>query len=377
MSPLFSEPAVSRTTPLGYIEPAVHWFTDTTRPEAEASREAVNRWYEDFPDPDGKFANRLRSENDIDHYQALDELYVHHLLRRLHDDVRYEVGDVGPDFRTYAGGVCAAGVEVLSLFQREDWTTKEKQHQRLADELNRRIPPTDGYFVDFEIEQAHREPPPRRFADFVRTALRGLPAHDNINLPERVTRADLPQAVYDRDGVRIRITFIPMRTDAPAKSDPDARIVGMGPMIGGMVNAAERLKERIVAKAGGRYDIADVPFAIAVGIHDTMCTEEQIIEALYGGESVAFDPDGVEEARLVRRNDGVFGADKERPEGRHRRVSGVVVLSSLRVWETPAADIAVYDNPYAARSVPEDLFKATRRFGPTERSPEGIRFDWL
>lgn len=377
MSPLFAEPVGRRTKPLGGIEPAVHWFTESTRPEAVASRAAVNRWYEDFPDPRGKFAMRLRSENDVDHYQALDELYVHHLLRRLHDDVRYEVGDVGPDFRVYADDVCIAGVEVLSLFQREDWTAEERRHLRLADELNRRIPPTDGYFVDFEIEQADGEPPPRRFADFVQDELHSLPAHDSLNLPDDVTRANLPHAVYDRDGVRIAVTFVPMRRDAPAKSDPDARIVGMGPMIGGMVNAAERLKERIVAKAGGRYDIADAPFVIAVGVHDTMCSDEQIMEALHGGESVAFDPDNVEDAHPVRRNDGVFGADKERSEGRHRRVSGVVVVSGLRVWAEPAADVAVYDNPYAARSVPEDLITATRRFGPVERRPGSIRFDWL
>ena len=46
--------------PLGWIELAVHWFKELTRPEAVASRAAVNQWYDEFPDPNGAFAARLR-----------------------------------------------------------------------------------------------------------------------------------------------------------------------------------------------------------------------------------------------------------------------------------------------------------------------------
>jgi hypothetical protein len=370
--PLFTEPTEPRTTALGWVEPAVHWFTESTRPEAVASRQVVNDWYREFPDPSGKFAARLRSQNDVDHHQALDELHIHHLLRQTHDDVRYEVDDVGPDFRIYENEVCIGGVEVLSLFQREDWSAEERRHRRLADEVNRRVPPTDGYFVDYEIE-ADKEPPPRRFADFIKNELGKLPPHDDLlrTLPDNPTRDDLPTAVYDRDGVRIRVTFIPMKKDAGAKSDPDGHIVGMGPMIGGQVNAAERLRDRVASKAGGRYDIAEVPFVVAVGVHDTLCSDDQVMQALYGGESVVI-PAGT----LVRRNDGVFGADKERLEGRHRRVSGVMVVNGLRAWEANAADVALYDNPYAARTTPDDLVPATRRFGPVDSDHDIVRFDW-
>jgi hypothetical protein len=43
---------------------------------------------------------------------------------------------------------------------------EEKRHWRLADALNARVRPTQGLFVDFEIEQADQEPVPRRFAEF-------------------------------------------------------------------------------------------------------------------------------------------------------------------------------------------------------------------
>lgn len=182
MLPLFPEPTELRTSPLGWIEPAVYWFMELTRPEAIASRASVNEWYDDFQDPTGTFAARLRSEVDTDHHQALDELYVHHLLRQRFDDVRYEEGGVGPDYRVYEGGACIAGVEVLSLFQRQDWSAEEKRHWRLADALNARVRPTQGYFVDFEIEQADHEPAPRRFAEFIKRRLAELPPHDQLQL---------------------------------------------------------------------------------------------------------------------------------------------------------------------------------------------------
>jgi hypothetical protein len=177
-------------------------------------------------------------------------------------------------------------------------------------------------------------------------------------------------------GVRIRVTFIPITKGASAKSDPDSRLVGMGPMLGGMVNAAERLKDRIAAKAGGRYEIADVPSS-SPSASTTRCAPTIRSSTLFTAVRAAFDPGNVEGARLVRRNDGPFGADTKRPVGRHRRVSGVVVVSALRVWEKPAADVALFDNPFAARSAPEDLMKTTRRFGPTEQTSDGIRLEWL
>jgi hypothetical protein len=358
MPVLFPEPANPRTRPLGWIEPAVRWFTESTRAEAVISRTVVNDWYKDFLDPERHFAERLRSELDRDHYQALDELHIHNLLKQHHDDVRYEEGGVGPDFRVYGDGYCVGCVEVLSLFQREDWSAEEQRHWRLADELNRRVPPVDGYFVNFEVEAAKQEPAPRRVAEFVQREIAKLPPHDQFKLPKDPKETDLPGAVYERDGVRIRMTFIPMRADAPTKSDPDGNIVGMGPTIGGFVNSGERLKERVVAKAGGRYAITGVPFVVAVGMHDMVCTDDQVVRGIYGSESIV-----VATGKLVRQNDGVFGIDGEHPEGRHRRVSAVAVVNRLRVWESDIADVAIYDNPSATYPLPDNLLPGSRRPG--------------
>jgi hypothetical protein len=368
---LFAEPAVPRTRPLGRVEPAVHWFTESTRDEARTSRRVVNGWYDEMDDPDGAFAKRLRSEVDVDHHQALDELYVHHLLRQRYDDVRYEEGGTGPDFRVYVDGRCVAAVEVLSLFQRDDWTKEQMQHARLADELDRRLRPSAGYFVDFTLDRADREPPPRRFADWVARQIAELPPPENLNLAPGATRADLPLAVFTAGGCRITTHFFPMRPDAPARTDPDARIVGMGAAIGGMVNSGARLKDRLVAKAGGRYDVDGIPFLVAVGIHDGFCSDDQVFDGLYGGEAVV-----VATGQGVRRPDGFFGLDPQRG-GRNTRVSAVAVISGLNGWAPANIDTAVYENPYPARAWPAETLPSTRRFGPIDRGATEATFGWI
>jgi hypothetical protein len=285
--------------------------------------------------------------------------------------VRYEEGGAGPDFRVYEDGRCVAAVEVLSLFERADWEQERRRHGRLADELNRRVRPTAGYFVHLEIEQCDRDPAPRRFADFVCKCIAELPDPQAITLPERPRMADLPSAAYFQDGCRISIRFIPMREGATARNDPDARIVGTGPMLGGIVNCGSRLRDRLVSKAGGRYEVAGCPFMIAACIHDFLCADDEVLAALYGGEAVAVDT-----GQLVRRRNGFFGMDAARRTGRNTRVSAVGVVSGLKTWVPEEADIAVLENPHAVVPWPRDVLPARRWYGPVHRGVASTRFGW-
>ena len=371
MQPLFPEPPHTNTRPMGWIESPAHFLSRSTRLEAIAYREFVNRWYESFPDPSGVFATRLLSEVDVDHYQALDELFVHHFLLQRFSDIRYEEGGVGPDFRLYHDGDCVAAIEVLSLFDREDWNAEKRRHFRLADAINERIPPTDGYMLNFQIEQAEKDPAPRHVADFIRRQLAQFPPHEALASQPTVGVADLPTAMYSHQGVRIRMQFIPMVGSATAEADPDLQLVVTGPAIGGTVTTGARLKDRIVAKAGTRYDIVDVPFLVVAGVHDTLCTDVQVLWALYGSQSVKY-PSG----ETFRENDGLFGIDKKHVDGRHRRVSAVAVVQGRTLWDPEGADIATFHNPFSAKPWPKDAFPTTRDYGPVDVSDESIRLDW-
>jgi hypothetical protein len=269
--------------------------------------------------------------------------------------------------------VYAAGVEVASLFEREDWSAEQLRHGRLADLVNRDLLPTAGYFVDFRIEKADRDPSPRKFVRFLEGRLNELPDPGELQLPPRAGRSDLPSATYVEDGVHIGVSFMPMSPGAPARTDPDARIVGTGAMVGGEVNTVERLRDRVSAKAGGRYAIDEAPFLVAVGLHQVFESDHEIVTALYGTEAV-----DLRSEKLIRRNDGIFGWDSRRPEGRNRRVSGVAILRRLHPpWDPDQIDVAVLSNAWAARAWPSDHLRATRRFGEVGDDDRSTQLGWI
>ncbi len=352
---LFPEPLRERVTPLGHAEPVVHWLTESTRPEAAASRAVVNDWYQRFPDTDGKFGARLRSEVDADHHQSLDELFVFVRLTAADDDVRYEEGGRGPDFRVYRQDQLRGAVEVASLFQQQQWTDEEQRFNRLADAVNARVSAAGGYFVELEPRELSRQPSLTKLSAFIESRIASLPRPSEPRDPGAI---GLPRAVYRESGVRIELTFLPMRPDAPSLKDATARVVGAGPVIGGMVIATERLRDRIRSKAGKRYDIGDASFMVAVGIHDSFCDDWDVEGALFGSRGVV-----ISTKEWTRQNDGLFGRDRERPEGRQRRLSAVAAISRLRVWEPNAARVYLLHNPHPRHEWPDDVLVADRRAG--------------
>jgi hypothetical protein len=85
----------------------------------------------------------------------------------------------------------------------------------------------------------------------------------------------------EESGTQVAVTFIPMKPNAPSPTNPDARLASSNAVVGGFVLTAQRLKERIKEKAGGRCDIAGIPYAVVAGIHDFPDGEE-ILAGLCG-----------------------------------------------------------------------------------------------
>lgn len=213
---LFPTPASPRTDRLGQIEPAVHWFTTSTRDEAHASRKYVNEWYKRFADSGGRLAATLRSDNNRHHFQALDELYVYHLLSENFTDIRYEEGRLAPDFRVYdLGGRPLAGIEVCSVFERNNFTIEEQRHARLADQVNMKLPPTAGYGIDFEIITARQDPAPRHFIGWLRGQLDDLPNSQQLRDAAGASLIQPLRREYVHRGVCIKVNLFPVDIDSP------------------------------------------------------------------------------------------------------------------------------------------------------------------
>jgi hypothetical protein len=283
-SPLFPEPATPSTGPLANLEPHVVWLQRSTQAEAVAARRRVNAWYPYFPDPNGQLAAKLTSINNEVYYGALDELYVHQVLRQVEPDVCYEEGGQGPDFRVYRDGHQILAVEVLSLFLRPEWARQARRHGELTDRLNRTFRP-QGYFLHVEVLLQNRNLPLKALTRAAGAFLQELPD------PQAATAAyergePLPWRDVERDGVYVRFEALPMKPKAASLTDPEARIVGMGPMIGGPVDSHERLKERLNGKRKKPYVLdPEVPYVLVVGNHDPFCSDLQLLMAIYGRDT--------------------------------------------------------------------------------------------
>lgn len=359
----FAEPGDPRDGPMRGSEPAVVFLLESTRPMAATARRNINEWYSHFPDPSGAFAVRLRSTVDNDHYTALDELFVHELMRRQGLTPSHEEGGVGPDLRAYRGAVCLAGVEVLSLFMRSDWSSGIAQHNRIADELNSRLVP-DRWFIQFELKRFSRSPAARRIVRWLDATMASLsPIEDDH--PSGVA---CPIATYEDEAVRLDFTFAP-RTPVPAFENE--RIVGMGPTTGGFVNSAQRLKTALTGKAASRYDLRDQPYAPLVVVRDPFCDIDDIENALYGSDLVVAST-----LERKRADDGFFGTGPG-GRGKNTRISCIFVIHSWNPWEPENVRVLKLENPFAEKHFPDGVLPVTHRFTKTSNEERTRTYGWV
>ena len=97
------------------------------------------------------------------------------------------------------------------------------------------------------------------------------------------------------------------------------------------------------------------------------CSLETLMITLYGTERVVFSTSG-DEVRSFREADGFFGRDSKHPEGRNRRVSGVLFITELASWAPGEAKSYLLPNPYAALDWPASIIPVKHRLEPVDES---------
>jgi hypothetical protein len=361
---VFYEPLEPSESPFGGL---ADWYRHSGSLEARAARQDINTWYAVFPDRDGMLLGNLQGDSDIGIQQAMDELYVYHLLARSHQ-ARYEEDASSPDFRLYRSSEYVAGIEVLTLFPEEDFTSKVSRNTGLVDEINRRIRP-DRWYVSIEIIDWKRQPRVTEVVKWLERMVASLPT-PAMNL----AREDYPAAVYSSAEVELAFEFLPRRkATPPTATEP---IVMLGPSIGWFGQASRRVRRNLSHKAGSRYDHRGRPFAVLLSARDYSCDTEDILNALYGDEAISFRPDDPDSARPIRKNNGTFGRSAKLPEGRNRRLSCVFAL--MRGWAPGSAAVPTvvrFDNPFAERAFPSDVLPPTARF-VARRDDSGVHMVW-
>ncbi|WP_306215267.1 hypothetical protein [Actinoplanes sp. RD1] len=361
----FEEPRVRRDQHLAMSEPISAWFVTVTRPEAVEGRRVINDLYSRFPDPGGRMRADLHTGDNKRFFSALDELHVHDLLAR-HYDVAYEEGEgTRPDFHLYRDRQYVGALEVLSLFQREDWTAEERHHAVLADELNKRLPLTTHSLM-FDIQSWTGTPSLRHLVRWLDATLAELRA-DPKALPLDAT--GIPEKTYVGRGTNISFQFWALPPGY--RAGPQDPVVVSGAAMGGLIDSATRLRERLDTKAG-KYDLGGKPFAIAVGARDSWCTLDEVHQALTGTPAVV-----IATGQGIRQGDGFFGTGRRHPQGKRRHVSAVYALHDWFPGGPTEPRITRFDNPLAHQPFPADALPHHGHWGVSWRDGSRISADWL
>lgn len=345
---VFPEPSVDRDGPLGWAEPGVNFYMESTRPQAVDARARINAAYQRFPDEYGTLAGRLRSGDVTQHCTALDELFVHDQLIGIGRIVHEEDGK-GPDFRIYRDDSYIGAVEVCSLFENREWSQAQQRHARIADELQKQIQ-LDQWYICFDVVSFHQQPSLKRIAAWVKQQMAALPS-----VMENSMRTT-PPVTYKTDDVELRFWFL--RRVANSAPKPTDRVVAHGQIGGGMVDSYLRLRSALEKKVQKRYETRDKPLAIFVGTQDWACTVDQFEDALLGNEGI-----NVVSGEVERANNGFFGRNKERPSGKHQDISCVFAARNWRPWNDENFPTLRFDNPFASHYFPNDLFPVDHTLG--------------
>ncbi|MET8090534.1 hypothetical protein [Micromonospora sp. NPDC005220] len=362
---VFEEPRIAREGGISPAEPTVNWFLECTRPQAAQGRRIINEMYSRFPDRDGRLHAELRAPDDTRLYSALDELLVHDLLSRRYR-VSYEEGSgTRPDFRLYAAdGSYVGAVEVLTLTLREDWTTEQRRHAVLVDDLNARLTLTT-HSITVEIRRWDRAPRMRPLVAWIDKTIAQL--RDN---PGALPVEDgVPGTMYRSAAVDIDVRFLALPAGYRICADDD--IVVNSAAIGGLVDSAARLRQRLEDKAV-KYELRDKPFAVVAGIRDSMCDIRDVHEALTGTSAIQ-----ISSGAMIRKGDGFFGTGRDRTAGKHQRVSAVFSVHEWFPGGPYRPRITRFDNPLASYAFPADAMPCGGHWGVTEQTQQCVRADWL
>lgn len=361
---IFAEPEDPSDGPFGGL---AAWYRNSASSEARAARETINAWYAAFADRDTMVMSRLQSDNDSKILQAIDELYVHHLLSQSCEP-RYEEDNTSPDFRLYRSSEYIAGVEVLTLFTEQDFTAEVSRNAGLVDVISHLVRPTGWYLYIREI-QWRRQPRATDLARWLESTIDSLPAPATD-----LTRADYPTATYSSPAVDLTVTFLPRhRSTAPTATES---IVIASPVVAQFVEPARRLRKALSQKGGSKYNHRDRPFAVVVSVRDYLCSIDDIVNTLYGNEAITFEIDNPDSAQSVHRRNGTFTVSPGNPEGRNRRLSCIFAL--MRGWMPGSHEVPTvfrFDNPFAEQAFPDDLLVPDQRV-VTRRDGSGVRIEW-
>jgi hypothetical protein len=334
----------------GYTEPSFSYMNRTSREEFARMRDLLEVWYSRYPTSEQQeLRSRFRSSNNFQHEAAFFELFLHELLLGINCKIKLHPSlqktSKAPDFlvepesshRFYLEATVATG-------ETANQTAARARENAVYDVLDRLVNSPD-YFLSLSVQGSPKTPPPaKKLAKRINKEIGLLDYEEIRKIYESNGLRNLPCWQFEHDGWRIEIQPIPK-----SKLRGKAGIRPIGTRFTGIRGVDHRtpIRDSIVEK-GRKYGELDLPYVVAVNALEPGIDQDDILEALFGKEQylidISDDASIVSEPRLQRIPDGAWRG----PDGpRYTRISAVLMVTQLSIYNIPRAVLRLYHNPWA------------------------------
>lgn len=274
---LFDEGSGAATRQYRYGESFFQWFNTTSRPPGRRSRILLNGWLAEYPESSrAQLVGRFRKGQKRLFYDALFELYMYILLKRMGFEVEVDVPLVGgskPDFRVSRDGTPLCYVEVTVNHGIRELN---EQQERIDELLDRVGPLLQLPSVAIHIHQVIAGPATasasrvaRAFREWVQQPQASAAASlseddvDEFDIPWGASMVEEPKSGW-------KFLCSPSQSkDAVVLNDPFFRSMDAQVIPSGMLRDEVRGKLQ-------QHKTADLPVVVAVSFADFLTQQDEL-----------------------------------------------------------------------------------------------------
>lgn len=346
---LFDQFQRDDSRPAGYSEPS---FTHLNRRAGQAwdnVRGLLEEWYSRLPgESRPELRGRFRGREETGFRSAFFEMYCHEILLRSGwaVNVHPSMNDTTrrPDFSASRCGTNMVLEATMTSPPSKD-AAAQRREDKLIDSINERIEIGD-FTLSLDIEERGAATAPTSgLCARLQQWLGSLDADDLLAERDRDPDIEPLSQEWAHEGWRLTFTAWPLERE---HRGPGGRIIGVGPIQGGVIDDVRPVVKRLRAKASAYGDLSG-PFVIAVDAVSDFTGDDDVVSALYGSNAVQYyvNPGPNDPApRQIRLPDGLWRGTQG---WRHTQVSAVMSTTTLKPWTAAMQAPTLWHHPSADR----------------------------
>lgn len=354
--PLFDENfARIDVRPKRYLEPTFDYYNQTARKDIQKIRDVLEKWFAAYPESGrDDLRSRFRSRIESQHQAAFSELWVHEVLRQLQCGIEAhpEVGSANhPDFMATPKTGDPFLVEVTTTNDSDEEIAAQRRIDQVYDRLNRLNSP-DFFIAIIDKGKPVSPVPGARLRGDLERWLKGLSWEEVKKSWDSGGFDGVPNYDWKYENWDVAFKVIPKSEEN--RGSVDIRPIGLTmPMEINLLATDAEIKKAVEGK--DKYGELNMPMIVVLNILRDFCDRFDVMNALFGRETVIFGPDGSRPGG--RLHDGAWDG----PAGpQHRSISALWVLHALNTWSANSPESWLVHNPWATHPLNSEAIPLTQ-----------------